>query len=41
MSRAEEPARSPWGFRIIVTLAALYLLLRLVQVAGWVVDWLG
>lgn len=31
---ADEPA--PWGFRIVLALAALYLLWRLIQAIGWV-----
>ena len=37
--RSEE--RAPWGFRIIVGLAVAYLVLRFVQVGGWIADWLG
>ena len=29
----------PVGFILLVVAAALYLLLRGVQMAGWVVDW--
>ncbi len=32
--------RAPWGFLIVIGLAVLYLGLRLVQMAGWLVDWL-
>ena len=33
-----EEERSPWGFRILVAVAALYLVLRGVQTVGWIVD---
>jgi hypothetical protein len=29
---------TPWGFRILVGAAALYLVVRLVQIVAWVVD---
>ncbi len=31
--------RAPWGFLAVVALAVLYLALRLVQMAGWLIDW--
>ncbi len=39
---APAPAgeRAPWGFLVVVGLAVLYLALRLVQMAGWLIDWL-
>lgn len=37
----EAGERAPWGFRIIVGLAVAYVVLRLVQMAGWLVDWIG
>jgi len=30
--------RAPWGFRIVVGAAALYLVIRLAQGVAWVVD---
>lgn len=30
--------RAPWGFRIMLVLAALYLLWRGIQGVGWVID---
>lgn len=34
-----QPAeRAPWGFRIVLALAALYLLWRLIQGIGWVIE---
>jgi len=35
-STPEEKA--PWGFRLTLFLAALYLLWRLVQAIGWLID---
>lgn len=35
---SETPEPSPWGFRIFVFLAALYLLYRLGQGIGWVAS---
>ena len=37
---AEEPLKWPIGFIVMVTLAALYLILRFVQMTGWLIDWL-
>ncbi len=39
-SGSEEDLKWPIGFIIMVTLASLYLILRLVQMAGWAIDWL-
>jgi hypothetical protein len=39
-SGAEEDLKWPVGFIVMVALAALYLILRLVQMAGWAIDWL-
>ena len=39
---SEEPTEDPgWpiGFIVLVVAAAAYLLLRLVQMAGWLIDW--
>ena len=33
---AQEPA--PLGFKILIGAAAVYLLIRLVQIAAWLVD---
>ena len=33
----EAPERTPIGFYVFVVFAALYLVVRLVQMAGWVV----
>jgi hypothetical protein len=35
-----DPADEPWpvGFVVFVVLAGLYLAVRLVQMAGWLVD---
>lgn len=30
--------RTPLGFKILVGAAALYLVVRLVQIAAWVID---
>ena len=35
---SETPQPSPWGFRIFVVLAAIYLLYRLGQGIGWLVG---
>ena len=32
---SQPPEPSPWGFRIFVTLAAVYLLYRFGQGVGW------
>jgi hypothetical protein len=37
---SEEELKWPIGFIVMVSLAALYLLVRLVQMAGWAVGWL-
>lgn len=37
---SEEELKWPIGFIVMVSLAALYVILRLVQMAGWAVDWL-
>lgn len=34
----EEKERWPVGFIVVVTLAAIYLILRLVQMIGWIFD---
>ena len=39
MTGREE--RTPWGFRIVVAVAAAYLLLRVVQIGGWAIDWIA
>jgi len=31
-------ARAPWGFRVLVGAAAIYLGIRLVQGVAWVVE---
>ena len=36
----DRPERAPWGFRIVVTLAVAYLLLRVLQIGGWAIDWI-
>ena len=33
----ETPERTPYGFYVFVVLAGLYLIVRIVQMAGWVV----
>ncbi len=37
----EADERTPWGFVVFVVLAALYVLLRLIQMAGWLIDWVA
>ena len=37
---SDEELKWPIGFIVIVTLATLYVVLRLVQMAGWAIDWL-
>lgn len=37
---SEEELKWPVGFIVMVTLAAIYVILRLVQMAGWAIDWL-
>jgi hypothetical protein len=37
---SEEDLKWPVGFIVMVSLAALYLIVRLIQMAGWAVDWL-
>lgn len=37
---SEEELKWPIGFIVMVSLAALYLIVRLVQMAGWAIDWL-
>ena len=39
-SGSDEDLKWPVGFLVMVGLAALYLVVRLVQMAGWAVDWL-
>lgn len=34
----ETRTRTPWGFRIVVGLAAAYLLLRFVEIGAWIVE---
>lgn len=36
MSEPEEVPRAPWGYRLFLVVAALYLGLRLVQAIEWV-----
>jgi len=31
----------PWHFKLMVVLAALYVGWRLVQMIGWIIDWLA
>ena len=38
---SETPEPSPWGFRIFVFLTAVYLLYRLGQGIGWLVQRFG
>lgn len=38
MSDAVETERAPLGFKILVGAAALYLLVRIVQIFAWLVD---
>jgi hypothetical protein len=38
MSDAVGEERAPLGFKILVGAAALYLLVRLVQIGAWVLD---
>ena len=35
------PQPVPWHFKLMVVLAALYVGWRLVQMIGWLIDWLG
>ena len=37
---AEDDLKWPVGFIAMVALAALYVIVRLVQMAGWAIDWL-
>ena len=37
---AEDDLKWPIGFIVMVTLAGLYVVLRLIQMAGWAIDWL-
>ena len=37
---AEEDLKWPIGFIVMVTLASVYVVLRLIQMAGWAIDWL-
>lgn len=39
-SGSEEELKWPVGFIVMVSLAALYLIVRLVQMTGWLIDWL-
>ncbi len=39
-SPQDESQPAPVGFKIFLAIAALYLLLRLVQMAGWLLDWI-
>lgn len=42
MTSPEDPdPPTPWGFRIMLGLVALYLGYRLVQGVIWLVGWLG
>jgi len=36
--RSDEQLKWPIGFIVMVTLAALYLIVRLIQMAGWAID---
>lgn len=38
MSDAVGNERAPWGFKVLVGAAGLYLLVRLVQIAAWVIQ---
>ncbi|MEX1208698.1 MAG: hypothetical protein WD652_02340 [Acidimicrobiia bacterium] len=38
MSDAVGNERAPWGFKILVGAAVLYLVVRIVQIAAWVVG---
>lgn len=40
MSKAEAGERAPFGFKLLVGAAALYLLVRFVQMGAWLIDWL-
>ncbi len=35
---AEEP--TPLGFKVIAGLAIAYVILRIIQMVGWSIDWL-
>ncbi len=39
----EEPSTPlvPWHFKVMVVLAALYVGWRLVQLIGWLIDWVA
>ncbi len=41
MSAPEVEQRTPWGFRVMVGLAAAYLVLRFVQIGAWVAQLFG
>ncbi len=41
MSAPEAGEQGPWGFRIVVGLAAAYLVLRFVQIGAWIAGRLG
>ncbi len=36
----EEDLKWPVGFIVMVGLAGLYLVLRFIQMGGWLIDWL-
>jgi hypothetical protein len=38
MSDAVGTERAPLGFKMLVAAAALYLLVRLIQIGAWVVE---
>jgi hypothetical protein len=40
-SDSEPDEATPWGFRITLVAAALYLLWRLVEGAIWLWDWIS
>ena len=37
---SEEDLKWPVGFIVMVSLASVYVILRLVQMTGWAIDWL-
>lgn len=36
-----EPPPTPFLFKLTLAAAAAYLLLRVAQMVGWLIDWLG
>ena len=37
---SKDDLKWPVGFIVMVSLAAVYVILRLVQMAGWAIEWL-